>query len=379
MKKILVVLLILLVLVGCGGSANTGVVIGFNFELTGAVADYGQMEEKGASLAAKLANDNGGVLDQEINVITVDNQSELTEVVSATTKLATMDNAVAIIGPATSGNSAASFESASQNATPNISPSATADGVTMDGDGNLLEYAFSLSFQDSYQGSVMGKFAIDNMQAKKAVIFSDNSSDYAKGLADNFETYFTENGGSIVSVEAYTAGETDFNAVLTNIASMDFDILFVPGYYAEVGLIIRQARAMGIDKPILGGDGYGSPELVNLATEEHLNNVYYSTGFNSESDSQVVKDFISAFEAEYNESPGSFAALAYDATNLLIDAIERAGSTDREAVKEAIAATESFVGVTGTVSFAENHTPIKSVVVIGLNNGVQSSAVEVTP
>lgn len=379
MKKLIAVFLVLLLMTGCGGSTSASVVLGFNLELSGAVADYGQMIQKGADLAVELANKDGGVLDQEVSVVTVDNQSVLEEVVSAATKLATVDNVVGIIGPATSGNSAASFEVASQYTTVNVSPSATADGVTKAADDSLLEYGFTLSFQDSYQGSVMAKFASDNLGASKAVVFADNSSDYAVGLSDNFKSYFEDNGGSIVSTEAYTAGETDFNAVLTKIKSLDFDVLFVPGYYAEVGLIVKQARAMGITQPILGGDGYDSPELINLAGADSLNDVYYATGFNVQSTDEDVKTFVEAYTEKYGDAPSSFAALAYDSVNILIEAINSAGGVDKEAVKNALAAVKDFDGVTGSISMSEEHTPIKTVVVVKLENGQQASAVEIQP
>lgn len=379
MKKLIAVFLVLLLMTGCGGSTSASVVLGFNLELSGAVADYGQMIQKGADLAVELANKDGGVLDQEVSVVTVDNQSVLEEVVSAATKLATVDNVVGIIGPATSGNSAASFEVASQYTTVNVSPSATADGVTKAADDSLLEYGFTLSFQDSYQGSVMAKFASDNLGASKAVVFADNSSDYAVGLSDNFKSYFEDNGGSIVSTEAYTAGETDFNAVLTKIKSLDFDVLFVPGYYAEVGLIVKQARAMGITQPILGGDGYDSPELINLAGADSLNDVYYATGFNVQSTDEDVKTFVEAYTEKYGDAPSSFAALAYDSVNILIEAINSAGGVDKEAVKNALAAVKDFDGVTGSISMSEDHTPIKTVVVVKLENGQQASAVEIQP
>ncbi len=379
MKKLLVLLAGVALLVGCSsGSTADGVKVGLNFELTGEVADYGNMELDGAKLAIKLTNEAGGVLDQDVVGVEADTKSLLEEAVSTATKLATVDKVAAIVGPATSGASAASFEIANQYGVVNVSPSATSNGVTMK-DGEVMEYAFTICFQDSYQGKAMASYAVDNLGATKAVIYGDNSSDYAKGLATDFQAQFESKGGSVVSTEAYQAKDTDFNAVLTKIKGMDFDVLYVPGYYNEVGLIIKQARAMGITQPIVGGDGFDSPSLIELAGADALNDVYFTTGYTTVTDNPVVLKFVEDFTAEYGEAPGMFNALGYDATMLVIDAIGRAGTTDPAAVQKALLETTDFEGVTGKISFNSDHTPNKSVLVVELVNGVQTTSVEVNP
>lgn len=379
MKKLLVLFAALLLLVGCStGGSTSDVKIGMNFELSGAVADYGNMELDGANLAVKFANAAGGVLGANLVAVKADTKSDPAEAVSTATKLATVDKVSVIVGPATSGAAAASFEVANQHNVPEISPSATADGVTMK-DGVVMANAFTICFQDSYQGTAMAMFASNNLGAKKAVIYGDNSSDYAKGLADNFESNFISLGGKIVAKEAYQANDTDFNAVLTKIKGMDFDVLYIPGYYNEVGLIIKQARAMGITQPITGGDGFDSPTLFDLAGASALNDVYFTTAYTTVTDNPVVLKFVEDFKTEYGKEPSMFNALGYDAAGLAIDAIKRAKSSDPAKVLEALLNTKDYEGVTGKITFNADHTPIKSVLVVELIDGVQASSVEVTP
>jgi branched-chain amino acid transport system substrate-binding protein len=225
----------------------------------------------------------------------------------------------------------------------------------------------------------MANFASQNLSAKSAVIIADNSSDYAKGLAKNFKETFTKSGGTIVDEEAYVAKDKDFNAILTKIKDKQFDVIFLPGYYQEAGLIIKQARDLGITQPVLGADGFDSPVLLELAGASALNNVYFSNHYSSLDQDPKVQDFIKAFKAKYNAEPNAFHALGYDLGKFIADAIQRAGSTDPTAIKDALASTKDFVGVTGTFSMGADHNPIKSAVVIGLKDGVQSTSVKVEP
>jgi len=264
------------------------------------------------------------------------------------------------------------IQCAGQYGVPVLSGSATAEDVTFDENG-LKEYAFRICFRDSFQGTAMANFAMNNLSAKKAVIYMDNSSDYAKGLAASFKATFT---GEIVAEEAYMAGNTDFNAVLTSVKSKDHDVIFIPGYYEEAGLIIKQAREMGIDAPILGADGFDSPDLLNLAGADALNNVFFSNHYSSLDKDPAVLAFISAFKALHGDEPSAFNALGYDMGYFIADAIKRAGSDDPEAVKNAMAATKNFAGVTGTFSIDAEHNAIKTVVVIGLENGVQATSIK---
>ncbi len=390
MKKSVVLFLLLAMVVslaGCSGSGDknggaeaTEVKIGINYELTGGVASYGESSVNGILMAFDEINAAGGINGMKIVPVQFDNKSEPAEATSLATRLMTQEGVVAVLGPATSGNYMATIPVAMVNKIPIISASATADkGITVDDKGNVNEYVFRLCFNDSFQGVTMANFALNNLEATKAVIIQDNSSDYGKGLAENFKATFEAAGGTIVAHEGYVAKDKDFNAILTSIKGKDFDVIFIPGYYQEAGLIIKQARDQGIDAPILGADGFDSPVLLELAGPEALNNVYFSNHYSSIDEDPLVKEFIEAYKEKNGVEPNAFNALGYDLGKFIADAIERAGSVDPEAVKDALAATKGFVGVTGTFDMGEDHNPIKSAVVIGLENGVQATSVKVDP
>ena len=375
-----------LLLTGCSGDTGnkdtdepvTGDVIkiGVNYELTGTVASYGNSSVEGIELAIKQINEAGGILGKQIELIKGDTKSEPAEATALATKLITQDGVVAIIGPATTGSFKATIPVANKNEVPVISGSATADDVTVD-DSGVKEYAFRTCFNDSYQGVTMANFASESLNATKAVVIMDNSSDYAIGLAENFNTTFTENGGEIVATEAYIAGNTDFNAILTKIKGLEYDVIFLPGYYTEAGLVIKQARDMGIDAPILGADGFDSPTLLELAGESALNQIYFSNHYSSLDEDPIVAQFIEDFNAEYGKDPDAFNALGYDTAKFVCDAIVRANSEDPIAIKDALAGTTNFVGVTGSFSIDENHNPVKSIVVIELADGQPAKSTKI--
>lgn len=382
MKKfsiVLAVFMIIVIFAGCSKPAATNsnqIKIGLNYELSGDNATYGQSFVEGIELAAEQINKAGGINGKEIVFVKYDNKSEPAEATTLATRLMTQDDVAVVLGPATSGAFKATIPVATQNKVPVASGSATADDVTVD-DSGVKEYAFRICFSDSYQGTAMAKFALDNLSAKKAVVIMDSSSDYGKGLAENFVKTFEEGGGTIVAQEAYVAKDTDFNAILTKIKGQDFDVIFVPGYYNEAGLIIKQARAQGIDVPILGADGFDSPVLLELAGAEALNNVYFSNHYSALDQDPKVAQFIKDFKAKYNKEPDAFSALGYDLLKFVADAIGRAENLDGESVKNALAATKDFEGVTGSFSIDENHNAVKDIVVIELKDGVQHSSTRV--
>jgi branched-chain amino acid transport system substrate-binding protein len=378
MKKVigfvLLMALTITLISGCGGSANANEIrIGINYELTGGVASYGQASVEGIELAIEEINAAGGINGKQIKAIKYDNKSDKSQATTLATKLMTQDKVVAVLGPATSGAFKATIPEAIKNKVVVASGSATDDAVTVDESG-VKEFAFRICFTDSYQGTAMANYALNNMSATKAAIIMDNSSDYAKGLASNLKKTFEEGGGTIVATEAFVAGDTDFNAILTKIKGQDYDVIFLPGYYEEAGLIIRQARDQGINTPILGADGFGAPELVDLAGADALNDVYFSAHFSSLDKDPAVADFIENFKAKYGKEPDQFAALGYDLAMFVADGIKRAGSTDTVAIKDALAATKDFAGITGSFSMDENHNPVKAVVVVGIENGVHASS-----
>lgn len=379
MKKLsigLVLIMIFALFAGCNNSNTDDVIkVGINYELTGGVATYGQSSVEGIELAIEEINKAGGVNGKKIEAVKYDNKSEESTAMTLTTRLINQDKVVAIMGPATSGSFNSTIPVAIDNKIPVASGSATADNVTIDESGNLKEYAFRICYTDSYQGTAMANFALDNLKKEKAIIIKDNSSDYGKGLAENFNRTFTAGGGTVVSELAYVKGDTDFNAILTSVTGQDFDVIFIPGYYNEAGLIIKQARAMGIDVPILGVDGFDSPELVNLAGEDALTNVYFSNHYSSLDESKVVKDFITNFKAKYNKEPDAFNALGYDLAKFIADGLSRAEEINGESLKEALASTKDFEGVTGSFSIDENHNTVKAVIIIELENGKQVSSI----
>lgn len=354
-------------------SSTDEIKVGINYELSGDVATYGQASVEGIEMAIEEINAAGGIDGKKIVAVKYDNKSEPAEATTLATKLVTQDNVIAIMGPATSGSFMAEIPVGIANKVPVVSGSATADDVTVDKDG-VKEYAFRICFSDSFQGTAMAKYAKSKLNASNAVIIKDNSSDYGKGLATNFRKTFEEEGGTIVAEEAYVKGDTDFNAILTNIKNKSFDVIYIPGYYSEAGLIIKQARDQGIDAPILGADGFDSPTLAELAGKEALNDVYFTNHYSSLDKDPLVVDFIEKFNKKYNKEPDAFNALGYDLGMFVVDSIKRAEALTGEAVKNAMAATEDFKGVTGAFSVDENHNPVKSIVVIGLKDGVQATS-----
>ncbi|MGM0259601.1 ABC transporter substrate-binding protein [Enterococcus sp. AZ102] len=350
--------------------------IGANLELSGDVAGYGTQEKEGIELAVDQINKDGGILGKKIELIVKDNKSDNNEAATVAANLATNDKVVAIIGPATSGATKAATPNITKAKVPMITPSGTDDSVTM-ANGKVQPYVFRSSFQDSFQGKVLAEFAQKNLDAKKVAILGDNSSDYAIGLTKAFkETY----KGDIVLEENFTKGDKDFQAVLTKLKNTDFDVLYIPGYYEEAGLIIKQARELGIEQPILGADGFGDEKMIDLAGAKNVTDVYYTGHFSTLAPANdTVQPFIDAFKEKYGKEPSTFNALAYDAMNMVKKAIEDEKSADSEAITKGLANLKDFVGVTGNITVDKDHNPEKSVVVIEYKDGKESSAVTVEP
>lgn len=392
MKQLLkkgTVLLLAMVLVACNQSTQTTnqavhsnqmtYKIGTNFELTGTLGDYGTAELYGVELALNHINEKEGY--EKFQLISYDNKSDQTEAVTISTQLASSD-VVGIIGPASSLASAVTYPVLNNAQKIIISPSATQNNIThtnpSDSTSPIYPYTFRIAFEDSYQGAAMAQYAVDTLGVKKVVILEDTSLDYAKGLSESFKSQLIKLGGEVVSTQYFVSGDTDFSSILTTIKSQSYDTLFIAGYYTESALIIKQARESGIDSIILGGDGFDSETLVNLAGNQNLNKVYYTTGYTKVNASEKLQNFIQAYKDAYQEEPGLFAALAYDATILLIEALTIADSKDADDLKETLEKI-SFSGITGDFTFDETHTPIKTVLVVELVDGVQSSVVSVIP
>lgn len=373
----LVGLLSTAVLAACGdeeGSSTDAdtIKIGANLELSGNVAIYGSSVLDGAELAIEEINANGGIDGKKIELVQADNKSENAEATAAALKLIEQDEVVAMIGPATSGNTAATVELAAENKVPLITASGTAPNITVNDKGEVNEYAFRTCFIDPFQGTVAANFATMELSAKNVAIFGDNASDYAKGLAKSFKEQIQANGGTVVGEESYVAKDTDFRTQLTNLKSKNPDFIFIPGYYEEVGLIVKQARELGITVPLMGADGWDSPTLVELAGGDALNNTFITNHYSSEDPDDTIQKFVQAFkDANGDTAPNAFNALGYDTVYYLADAIDRADSLDGEAIKNALEETKDLSLVTGTFSIDENHNPVKSATVLEFVNGAQ--------
>lgn len=385
LKKLLSVSLLSATLLasGCGGlgvSGNTGneIKIGGNLEMTGNTASWGESMAKGIKLAFKQANESGGVLGKKINFIIGDNKSEPSESANAMTKLITQDKVVLVLGTGGSTNSIAAAPISAENKVPFITPFATNPKVTADGE-NVREYAFRVCFIDPFQGTVMAGFATKTLQAKTAAIYVDNSADYAKGLAQYFEESFVKSGGKVVAKEAYLQKDQDFKSILTKIKSTNPDVVFVPGYYEDVAKIVKQARELGIMVPIIGGDAWDSPKLVEMAGAEAMNNTFFSNHYAPDNHSPQIDKFVEAFKKEYNEVPDAPAVLGYDAACMAIDAIKRANSADPVKIKDALTQTKDLQLVTGTVTLDKYHNPVKSAVVMELKDGKQVYKTTINP
>ncbi|MEK4427532.1 ABC transporter substrate-binding protein [Solibacillus sp. FSL K6-1523] len=367
-----------------GGSSNAVsgdvIKIGANLELSGGVASYGSSIGDGAKLAVEEINAAGGIDGKKIELITVDNKSENAEATTAAIRLAEKDKVVAMLAPATSGNALATVEIANKYKVPIVTGSGTAPNVTVNDNGSVNEFAFRTCFIDPFQGTVAANFATKDLGAKNVAIYADNASDYAKGLAASFKETIEANGGTVVAEEAYVAKDVDFKSTLTNIKGKNPDFVFIPGYYEEVGLIVKQARDLGIDVPLMGADGWDSPTLIDLAGAEALNNTYITNHYSSEDPDASIQKFVEAFKGKYKEAPNAFHALGYDSIYFIVDAIKRVdGDVTGEAIQQQLAATKDLSLITGTFTVDEFHNPVKSATVLEFVDGKQEFNSKVNP
>jgi branched-chain amino acid transport system substrate-binding protein len=352
---------------GCGGEkapGAEGIQVGFFGALTGPTATFAQSGRNGVTLAIEEMNAAGGVLGgKRIELLVEDDRGEAAEAASAVSKLITRDHVVALIGEQASSRSIAAAPIAQSYGVPMISPTSTNVEVTKKGD-----YIFRACFTDPYQGAVLSSFARENLQAKTAAQLVDVRNDYSVGLAEAFRDAFTKAGGRVVAEQKYSEGDSDFSAQLTAIRPLDPDVLVVPGYYTDAGLIARQAKALGLRAILLGGDGWDSPKLTEIGGEA-VEGTYFSNHYSVDDPSPAVRQFVAAYEKKYGAEPDSIAALSYDAARLLADAIRRAGSTEGKRVRDALADTKDFSGVSGKITMDADRNPIKPAVVLKVERG----------
>lgn len=346
-----------------GEAAGNEILVGHFASMTGQTATFGQSADKGILLAVDEINGGGGVLGKKIKIITEDDQSKAEDATKAVQKLINRDKVVALLGEVASTRSKAGGPIAQQNKIPMISPASTNEDVTKIGD-----YIFRICFIDPFQGEAMAQFSMKSLSAKRAAILLDTKQDYSIGLADAFRKTFKANGGEIVSEQAYSSGDKDFRAALTSIRSSNPDVIFIPGYYSELSLIVRQARELGINVPLMGGDGWDSEELTKGA-EAEFNNTYFSNHFSAEDPDPAVQNFITKYKAKYNANPDAMSALGYDAALILADAMKRAGATDGAKLRDAIAATKDFSGITGKITINGERNAEKPLTILQIVDG----------
>lgn len=345
-----------------GGGESGEIVIGHLASMTGGQATFGQLTDQGIRLALEEINAAGGVKGRKIRVITEDTQSKQEEAATAVSKLISRDNVVAILGEIASSNSLAAGPIAQANKVPMVSPGSTNPAVTEKGD-----YIFRICFIDPYQGEALAKYVATDMKLKRAAILRDVKSDYSMGLADFFKNTFTSLGGSIVADSSYAQGDSDFKSQLTTIKSQNPEVIFVPGYYTEIGQIAVQARDLGITVPLVGGDGWESPKLIEIGGKA-LEGCFYSNHYHV--DDPAAASFVAAFEKKYGSKPDAMAALGYDSMKFLAAAMERAASLDGPTLREEIAKSAGFQGVTGTITLGPDRNPLmKKLVVLEIKDG----------
>jgi branched-chain amino acid transport system substrate-binding protein len=349
-----------------GAATNSNeIVFGEYGSMTGSESTFGIATHKGIMMAVEEANKVGGIKGKQIRVISYDDQGKSEEAVTTVTKLITQDKVSLILGEVASSRSLAAGTVAQRYKIPMISPSSTNPKVTEIGD-----YIFRVCFIDPFQGSVMAKFAINNLKMKKAAVFRDIKSDYSVGLSDYFTQEFKKLGGEVVTDVSYSSGEVDFKSQLNSIKQKNPEILFVPGYYTEVGIIARQAREMGLKGAILGGDGWDSEKLTEIGGQA-IQGGYFSNHYSHEDKNPVVQSFVTQYKAKYNEIPNGLAAMGYDAALVALDAVKRANELTPQGLRDALAATKNFQGVTGMITINDQRNAVKPAVVLqvaGNNN-----------
>ena len=357
---------------GCGSKGDKDIKIGMVYELTGNTASYGTSAANGAKLAFKEINASGGVLGKQIKIVSADNKGEPSESANAMSKVISQDKVVAVTGFTVSSCGIAASAVAEANKIPFVAAATVNPKVTFDErTGKVKDYTFRACFIDSFQGTVGANFALNGLKASKTAIMTDSSSDYSKGLTDIFRSTYVKAGGKIVAEESYLQKDQDYKPILTKIKAQNPDLLYIPGYYEDVGKIIKQARELGMTIPVLGADAWDSPVLVEMGGAQPLNNTYFTNFYSIEDKNPVSNAFVEAYKKEYGQTPDSMAAMGYDAAKLLVDAIKRADSTDAKKIKEALAATKNFSSVSGEMSLNERHDAVRGVVIIELKDGKQ--------
>lgn len=353
---------------GTGGGGDIKVAI--LAPLSGPVPTFGVSTRDGALLAIEEWNAKGGVNGRKIVAVVEDSQCTPDPAVNAANKVIDQDKVKFIIGEVCSKASIPVSEIANAKKVIQISPTSTNPDVTVTKDGKVKDYIFRACFIDPFQGTVGAKFALGTLKAKTAFVMVDQANDYVKGLAEFFEKAFTDGGGKIVGKENYTGKDTDFSTILAKVADVKPDLVYLPDYYNVVNLATKQAKEKGITAPFMGGDGWDSADLDTAASDGG----YFTNHYSPEDTRAEVVNFVKAYGTKYKDdksqakTPDALAALAYDATNLLLQGIKEAGSDDTTKVKDALTKI-TFNGISGKITFDQNHNPVKSATILAVKGG----------
>jgi branched-chain amino acid transport system substrate-binding protein len=348
----------------CNKAGTDEILIGEYASLTGSEATFGQSSHNGLVLAVEETNNSGGLLGKKIKLVTEDNQGKPSETQTVVQKLINRDKVVAVIGEVASSRSKAGAPICQTAKIPMITPASTNPEVTTIGD-----YIFRVCFIDPFQATVMSKFALNSMKVKRVALLIDQKNAYSTGLADNFKKVFTEMGGEIIEEQKYSNGDKDFKAQLTAIKAKNPEAVFIPGYYTDVNLISIQAREIGLNVPLFGSDGWESEKLTEGKAKDALEGSFFSTHVSSDDPSPQIQGYIKKYREKYGKEPDAMSFLAYDAGMILFDAIKRSGSTEGEKIKNELAKTKNYQGVTGVITINDQRNAVKPAVVLEVKNG----------
>jgi len=360
-----VTLALAILITGCAKKAEENqILVGAYLSLTGTTATFGTSSLKGIEMAVDKVNSSGGVLGKQIKLLSEDTQSKPEEAALAVTKLITRDKVKAILGEIASSRSLAAAPICQENKIPMVTPGSTNPEVTKKGD-----YIFRVCYIDPFQGEVIAKFAYESLGLRKVAVITDVKNDYSIGLAQFFTETFTKLGGTVVGEQAYSEGDTDFRAQLTAIKGLKPEAVVVPGYYQESALLIKQARELNMNIPFLGGDGWDSNKLIEVGGAA-MEGTFFTNHYAADDTSAIVQDFVTTYKARFNnEIPDAMAVLGYDAALILFDAMTRAGSDEPTLVRNALAATKDFPGVSGTTTIDAERNARKASVIVKIQDG----------
>jgi branched-chain amino acid transport system substrate-binding protein len=377
MKKWFSILLMGLLCLSCGPKEKV-IKIGLVAPLTGDVKTFGESTRNGFTIAIEEANANGGINGDSIKMYIADDRNDPTEARNAGSKLINQDGVKLIIGSVSSKCSIPLSEVCQSATAVMISPTSTNPKVTVNDDNSRKDFIFRACFIDPFQGMVAAKFAIEYLKAKTSAILFDVGNDYVKGLAEFYRDNFQKLGGKIITYESYTKDDTDFSALLTKVKRDNPDVLYVPDYYNKVGLIAKQARQLGIKAVMMGGDGWDSPDMLKIAGDAIVGG-YFTNHYSPDDPRPEVQTWVKKYETKYGSKPDALATLAYDATNLMLEAIKTAKTANPPEVRTALQNFKGLSTVSGSISYDASGNPIKDAVILKYTKTGQEFVTSVKP